>query len=53
VRRRGVLPYIGCIGSAAPSGRVFVPFSSENGYTLCPFCSGIAYGQLKEPHGSV
>ena len=21
-----------CIGSAAPSGRVFAPFSSENGY---------------------
>ena len=30
--------------SAAPKGRVFVPFWSENGYTLCPFWSGIEYG---------
>ena len=44
----GVLPYISFIGSAAPSGRVFAPFWSENGYTLCPFRSGIAYGQLRE-----
>ena len=48
-----VRSYISCIGSAAPSGRVFAPFSSENGYTLCPFWSGIAYGQLRELYGSV
>ena len=29
---------------AAPSGRVFAPVWSENGYTLCPFWSGIGYG---------
>ena len=29
---------------AAPTGRVFGPFWSENGYTLCPFWSGIEYG---------
>ena len=29
---------------AAPLGRVFVPFLSEVGYTLCPFWSGIEYG---------
>ena len=23
---------------------VFAPVWSENGYTLCPFCSGIGYG---------
>ena len=28
---------------AAPSGRVFGPFSSENRYTLCPFWSRIVY----------
>ena len=27
-----------------PSGRVFESFWSENGYTLCPFWSGIGYG---------
>ena len=27
-----------------PSGRVFGPFWSENGYTLYPFWCGIAYG---------
>ena len=27
-----------------PKGRVFAPFWSENGYTLRPFWSGIAYG---------
>ena len=27
-----------------PSGRVFAPFWSENGYTLCPFWSGIGLG---------
>ena len=26
------------------SGRVFATFWSENGYTLCPFWSGIGYG---------
>ena len=25
-------------------GRVFAPFWSENGYTLCLFWSGIGYG---------
>ena len=29
---------------AAPSGRVFAPFWSENGNTLCPFWSGFGYG---------
>ena len=36
---------------AAPSGRVFAPFWSENGYILCPFWSEIGYGflgQLRE-----
>ena len=30
---------------AAPSGRVFGPFWSENGYTLCPFAleSGMVF----------
>ena len=32
----GIHPYISCIGSV------------ENRYTLCPFCSGIAHGQLRE-----
>ena len=27
-----------------PSGRVFVPFWSENAYTLCSFSSGIGCG---------
>ena len=26
------------------SGRIFATFWSENGYTLCPFWSGIGYG---------
>ena len=40
-----VLPYISYILKvcATPSGRVFVRFWSENGYTLCPFWSGIQY----------
>ena len=29
---------------AAPSGRVFEPFWSDNGYTLCRFWSGIGFG---------
>ena len=29
---------------AAPTGRVFAPFWSENGNTLCPFWSGFGYG---------
>ena len=29
---------------AAPKGRGFAPFLSENGYRLCPFWSGIGYG---------
>ena len=29
---------------AASSSRVFRPLWSENGYTLCPFSSGIGYG---------
>ena len=28
---------------AAPKGRGFAPFLSENGYRLCPFWSGIGY----------
>ena len=39
----GGLPYISYIG-AAPSGRVFASFWSENEYTLYPFWSGIGYG---------
>ena len=39
---RGVLPYISY--STAPSGGVFARFWSENGYTLCPFWSGIGHG---------
>ena len=38
----GVLPYI----------RVFAPFRSENGYTLCLFCSGIGFG-FRRNYGSV
>ena len=34
------------------SGRVFAPFWSENGYTLCQFCSGIGYG-FRGNYGSV
>ena len=41
----GRLSYISYIEvCAAPSGRVFAPFWSENGYTLCSFSSGIGYG---------
>ena len=41
----GLLLYISHIGiCATPSGRVFAPFWSENGYKLCPFWSGIRYG---------
>ena len=29
---------------ADPTGRVFAPFWSENGNTLCPFWSGFGYG---------
>ena len=29
---------------AAPKGRGFAPFLSENGYRLCPFWSGFGYG---------
>ena len=39
-------------GGAAPSGRVFVLFWSENGYTLCPFWSEIGYG-FRENYRSV
>ena len=40
-----ILSYISHIEvCAAPSGRVFAPFWSENGYTLCSFSSGIGYG---------
>ena len=31
---------------AAPKGRGFAPFWSENLYRLCPFWSGIGYGFL-------
>ena len=42
---RGVLTYIRHIYvCAAPSGRVLAPFWSENGYTFCPFRSGIGLG---------
>ena len=37
------LPYISHIGVCA-AGRVFAPFWSEIGYTLCPFLAGIGYG---------
>ena len=37
---------------AALTGRVLGPFWSENGYTLCPFWSGIRYGFLGS-YGSV
>ena len=30
--------------SPLPKGMVFAPFRSENGYTLCPFWSGIGSG---------
>ena len=43
-----VLPYISYRYVAPPSGRVFAPFWSENGNTLCPFCSGIGNGFLRE-----
>ena len=40
-----ILSYISHIEvCAAPSGRVFAPFWSENAYTLCSFSSGIGYG---------
>ena len=48
---RGGAPYISYIG-ASPSGRVFAPFWSQNGYTLCPLRSGIGYG-FPENYGSV
>ena len=38
---RVLTPFCNYIPGAAPSGRVFAPFGSENGYTLCPFWSGI------------
>ena len=37
---------------AAPKGRVFAQFWSQNGYKLCPFWSGIGYG-FWENYGSV
>ena len=33
----GVLPYISYIGMCRPSGRVFAPFWSENGYSFAHF----------------
>ena len=33
-----------CAALASPSGRAFASLWSENGYTLCPFWSGIGYG---------
>ena len=34
---------------AAPSGRLFAPFWSENEYTLCPYWSGIGFSrELRE-----
>ena len=47
-----VLPYISHIGTCRPLGRVFAPFWSENGYTLCPFWSGIGLG-FRGNYGSV
>ena len=42
----GVLPYKNRIGvCAAPKGRVFKPFWSENGYTFYLFWSGIGCGR--------
>ena len=47
------LPYIRQVKVyAAPSGRIFEPFWSENGYTLCPFWSGIGLG-FRESYGRV
>ena len=39
----GVLPWISRV-CAAPKGRVFAPFLSENGRRFCPFFFGIGYG---------
>ena len=39
----GVLPCISRV-CAAPKGRVFAPFLSENGRRFCPFFFGIGYG---------
>ena len=35
---------------AAPTGRVFGPFWSENEYKFCPFWFGIGYGFLPIPN---
>ena len=37
---------------ASLKGRVLGPFWSENGYTLCPFWSGIRYGFLLAATGA-
>ena len=43
-RGRGVVPHISDIVMQPHSGRVFAPFRSENGYTLCPLAkSGIVF----------
>ena len=39
----GYSPIYAIYVCAAPKGRVFPPFWSENGYTLCSFWSGIGY----------
>ena len=41
---QGLLRYTSYIGTNdRPVGSCFAPFWSENGYTLCPLCSGIGY----------
>ena len=41
---RGGTPLYKLYRWGPPSGRIFAPFWSENGYTLRPFWSGIGYG---------